>query len=135
MCHGRLVFLRADRTNALPVPAGRLLSAAGKRSTDCVASVLLLYYSPSTCPDLCAAYSAALCDPAYPCPINSARDVCCRHCQKQSEQADGKLAKPAYSSVRDDYALHDDALFSGTAERDGIDSGGNQSTELVSALV
>ena len=97
--------------------------------------MLFLYYFPSTCPDLCAAYSAALCDPAYPCPINSARDVCCRHCQKQSEQADGKLAKPAYSSVRDDYALHDDALFSGTAERDGIDSGGNQSTELVSAVV
>ena len=125
MRHGCLVFLRADRTNALPVPTGRLLSAAGEGSTDCVASVLLLYYSPSTCPDLCAAYSAALRDSSHLCPLNSARDVCCRHCKKQSEQADGKLAKPAYSSVRDDYALHDDALFSGTAERDGIDSGGD----------
>ena len=134
MRHGCLVFLRADRTNALPVPAGRLLSAAGEGGADGRAFVLFLYYSPSTCPDLCAAYSAALCDPAYPCPINSARDVRCRHCKKQSEQADGKLAKPAYSSVRDDYALHDDALFSGIAERNGGDSGGNQSTRIVSAL-
>ena len=117
------------------MPAGRLLSAAGEGSANGRTFVLFLYYSPSTCPDLCAAYSAALCDPAYLCSLNSARDVCCRHCKKQSEQADGKLAKPAYSSVRDDYALHDDALFSGTAERDGIDSGGNQSTELVSAVV
>ena len=79
------------------MPAGRLLSAAGEGGADGRAFVLFLYYSPSTCPDLCAAYSAALCDPAYPCPINSAGDVCCRHCKKQSEQADGKLAKPAYS--------------------------------------
>ena len=87
--------------------------------------MLFLYYSPSTCPDLCAAYSAALCDPAYLCPLNSARDVCRRHCKKQSKQTDGKLAKYTHPKACVDYALYDDAVFSGIAERNGGDSGGD----------
>lgn len=115
--------------------AGRLLSAAGKRSTDCVASVLLLYYSTSACPPLCSVYSVAVCHSAYLCTINSARDVCRCHCKKQSEHTDGKLAKLAHPKACADYALHDDAFFSGTAKRNGIDSGRSQSAGVISSLV
>ena len=115
--------------------AGRLLSAANKGNADGGAFVSFLCYIASACPPLCSIYSVAVCHPAYLCTINSARDVCRCHCKKQSEQTDGKLAKLAHPKACADYALYDDALFSGTAERNGINSGRSQSAGIISSLV
>ena len=98
---------------------------AVKRDTDSRALVSLLLYIAGAQPSLCTAYSAAVCHPAHLCTVNPAGDVCRRYRNKQSEQADGKLAKPARSQIYPDYAVYDDALFSGTAERNGIDPAGN----------
>ena len=105
--------------------SGKLLSMAGKRGADSRALVSLLLYIAGAQPSLRTAYGAAVCHPAYLCTVNPVGDVCRRYRNKQSEQADGKLAKPAYSQVRPDYAVYDDAFFSGTAERNGIDPAGN----------
>ena len=94
-----------------------------------------LLYIAGAQPSLRTAYGAAVCHPAHLCTVNPAGDVCRRYRNKQSEQADGKLAKSARSQVRTDYAVHDDALFSGTAERNGIDPAGNESEGIVSSLV
>ena len=85
----------------------------------------LLLYIAGAQPSLRTACGAAVCHPTYLCTVNSAGDVCRRYRNKQSEQADGKLAKPARFQVCPDYAVYDDALFSGTAERNGIDPAGN----------
>ena len=98
---------------------------AGKRGADGGALVSLLLYIAGAQLSLCTAYSAAVCHPAHLCTVNPAGDVCRRYRNKQSEQADGKLAKSARSQVRTDHAVYDDALFSGTAEGNGIDPAGN----------
>ena len=105
--------------------SGKLLSMAGKRGADGGALVSLLLYIAGAQLSLRTAYSAAVCHPAHLCTVNPAGDVCRRYRNKQSEQADGKLAKPARSQIYPDYAVYDDALFSGTAERNDIDPAGN----------
>ena len=105
--------------------SGKLLFMAVKRDTDSRALVSLLLYIAGAQLSLRTVYGAAVCHPAHLCTVNPAGDVCRRYRNKQSEQADGKLAKPARSQIYPDYAVYDDALFSGTAERNGIDPAGN----------